>query len=355
MSILLQELAQLFKAEVHGNSQILISSVASLEDANPNQISFISNRKYLSKLEFTNAGAIIMSEQELSYCKTNFPHKNFSAIVNNNPYATFARISQYFFDKTNNIDIHGKNIHKNINICESVELPENIKIDAFVTIETGAIFGNNVSIGSGCYIGKNVVVGDNTFIYPNVSIYNDCVIGKNNIIHSGTVIGSDGFGFAPDLHNSNPEWVKIPQIGIVEISDNVEIGSNTTIDRATFGKTLIGKGCKIDNQVQIAHNVSLGNYCVVAGCTAIAGSTKVGNFCMIGGSSQIAGHLEIADGTIISGGTGVMHSTNKGERITGVFPAMQHRDWEKSAAIIRQIQNLRKQIKDIEKGLNKLI
>ena len=352
MPIILKELADLFNSTIHGNPQILINGVASLEDANSNEISFISNRKYLSKLEHTNAGAVVMSAQELNYCLTNYPSKKINAIISNNTYADFARISQYFFSKTNSdYLINGQNIHNSASININVKLPDNINIASFVTVESGAILGNNISIGAGCYIGKNVSIGDNSILYPNVTIYNGCKIGKNNIIHSGTVIGSDGFGFAPDLQSINPEWVKIPQIGIVEIADDVEIGSNTTIDRATFGKTTIGKGCKIDNQVQIAHNVNIDNYTVVAGCTAIAGSTKVGNFCMIGGSSQIAGHLEIADGSIISGGTSVMHSTKKGERITGVFPAMQHKDWEKNAAIIRQMQNFRKQIKDLEKKL----
>ncbi len=355
MPVSLENLASRCNSTVYGDAQLLISGVSSLEEALGNEISFISNRKYLSKLEHTNAGAIIMSALELEYFLSSYPNKALNAIISTNPYADFARISQYFFEKNNCIDkIYGQNIHACTNISKDVMLPENINISSFVTVEAGAVLGNNVSIGAGCYIGKDVIIGDNTFLCPNVTIYHGCHIGKNNIIHSGVVIGSDGFGFAPDLHIQNPEWVKIPQMGIVIIHDDVEIGANTTVDRATFGKTIIGKGCKIDNQVQIAHNVLIGDYCVIAGCTGIAGSTKIGKFCMLGGGSQISGHIELADGTIVSGGTAVTSSTDKGDRITGVFPAMPHKEWEKNAAIIRQIQNLRKQIKALEKEFSKM-
>jgi UDP-3-O-[3-hydroxymyristoyl] glucosamine N-acyltransferase len=348
--MLLKELAQQFNAEIYGKDSVDIQYVAALEDAKTNDISFISNRKYLKHVLSTNAAAVVMSKQDLDYCLDYHAEscKNLNALLSSNPYATFARISQYLVQiKNAHVPIKEACIHASAVIHPSVIIGENVTIDAFVCIEEGVIIANNVHIYAGCYIGKNVEVGEHTLLYAHVTIYHGCKIGEHVIIHSGTVVGSDGFGFAPDLQSKHPEWVKIPQIGYVVIQNHVEIGANTSIDRATFGQTLIEQGTKIDNQVQIAHNVHIGKYCVIAGCTAIAGSTSIGNFCMIGGSSEIAGHLEIADACIISGATSVMQSTQKGQHITGVMPAMEHKQWEKNAVIIRQLSNLRKQLKDL--------
>jgi len=354
MNISLLKLSEQFNCEIDGDTSFLVNKVSPLDNADYNSITFISNKKYLKQIKDTKAGAIVISKSDLDYCKENFESKSVNALICENPYAVFARISQLFAKyNTKNYILDKPNIHPSAIIQDNVEISKSAKIDALAVIDDGCIIGNNTFIGSGCYIGSNTVIGDNCIIYPKVCIYNDCILDDNIIIHSGTIIGSDGFGFAPDFKTKFPEWVKIPQIGIVHIYSEVEIGSNTTIDRATFGKTIIGTGTKIDNQVQIAHNVHIGNYCVIAGCTAIAGSSKIGNFCMIGGSSQISGHLDIADQTTISGGTSIIHSTLKGQRMTGVFPAVEHKTWEKNAAMIRQLHNLRKQIIEINKNRNK--
>ncbi len=356
--MLLKDLAQHFNLEIYGQNTIDIHYVAALEDAKNTDISFISNRKYLKHVLSTQAGAVVISQQDLNYCLEYHPDKckNLNALISNNPYAAFARISQYLVhlksSKNNNtenkLNNSEKSIHASSAIHESAKIGKYVRVDAFVCIEEGAVIADHVHIHAGCYIGKNTHIGAHTILYPNVTIYYGCKIGEHVIIHSGTVIGSDGFGFAPDLQGKYPEWVKIPQIGYVVIQNHVEIGANTSIDRATFGHTLIEQGTKIDNQVQIAHNVHIGKYCVIAGCTAIAGSTSIGDFCMIGGSSQIAGHLHIANACIISGATTVIQSVEKGQHITGVMPSMEHTQWEKNAAIIRQLTNLRKQVKDLK-------
>jgi UDP-3-O-[3-hydroxymyristoyl] glucosamine N-acyltransferase len=196
----------------------------------------------------------------------------------------------------------------------------------------------------------NVRVGADTTIHPMTVVYDDCFIGKRCIIHGGVVIGSDGFGFAPDFSSSGGQWVKIPQTGRVIIGDDVECGASMTIDRGAMSDTLIGDGCKFDNQVQIGHNVKVGAHTVMAGCSGIAGSTEVGSLCIIGGYTNFSGHLKIADRTTVSGGTSVTKSiTTSGKHFTGVFPFTEHAQWEKNAAILRGIDKLRQQIKSIIK------
>jgi UDP-3-O-[3-hydroxymyristoyl] glucosamine N-acyltransferase len=186
-----------------------------------------------------------------------------------------------------------------------------------------------------------------------VTLYHGCSLGQRNIIHSGTVIGSDGFGFAPDL--TAGEWVKVPQVGRVIIGDDVEIGSNTSIDRGAMADTIIENGCKIDNLVQIAHNVHIGALTVIAGNTAVAGSTTIGKMCMIGGSTSFSGHLKIADQTTISGGTTIIRSIEKsGQHFTSIFPMLPHSDWEKNAAILRGLDKMRQKMKDLEKQIKLL-
>jgi UDP-3-O-[3-hydroxymyristoyl] glucosamine N-acyltransferase len=188
-------------------------------------------------------------------------------------------------------------------------------------------------------------------IYPNVSVYSETNLGERCIIHSGAVIGADGFGFAPDFSATGAEWVKIPQTGAVVIGNDVEVGASSTIDRGAMSDTIIGDGTKIDNQVQIAHNVVIGNCCVIAGCAAISGSTKIGNFCIIGGAANFAGHLTIADRTTVSGNTSIIRSiTEPGQHYTGVYPSMLHSAWEKNAAILRGLDKIRQRLRLLDKS-----
>jgi UDP-3-O-[3-hydroxymyristoyl] glucosamine N-acyltransferase len=214
----------------------------------------------------------------------------------------------------------------------------------------GAKIGARAVLVSQVHVGENVTIGDDTLLYPNVTIYYNCQIGLRNIIHSGTVIGSDGFGFAPDL--AAGEWVKVPQTGRVVIGNDVEIGSNTSVDRGAMADTRIDDGCKIDNLVQIAHNAHIGALTVIAGNTAVAGSTTIGKMCMIGGSTSFAGHIQIADRTTISGGTSIMKSiVEPGQQYTSVFPMLPHRDWEKTAVLVRGLDKMRQKIKDLEQQI----
>jgi UDP-3-O-[3-hydroxymyristoyl] glucosamine N-acyltransferase len=214
--------------------------------------------------------------------------------------------------------------------------------------------GERVSILGNTTIARDCSIGDDSVIHPTVSMYYNTQIGERCIIHSGAVLGADGFGFAPDFSASGGEWVKIPQTGRVVIGNDVEIGASTTIDRGAMSDTVIGSGSKIDNQVQIAHNVSIGNCCVIAGCAAISGSTKIGNFCIIGGAANFAGHLTIADRTTVSGNTSIIRSiTEPGQHFTGVYPSMLHSAWEKNAAILRGLDKIRQRLRLLDKNQNK--
>jgi UDP-3-O-[3-hydroxymyristoyl] glucosamine N-acyltransferase len=277
-----------------------------------------------------------------STCKT----KNF--LVTQNPYALFARISQGFEKKLTPSSTVG--IHPSAVIEEGANVPNSASIGPFCHIGKNAKVGANTVLKGHVSLGQGASIGSDALIYPNVTIYHDCQLGDRTIIHSGTVIGSDGFGFAPDL--AAGEWVKVPQVGKVVIGHDVEIGSNTSVDRGALGDTVIEDGCKIDNLVQIAHNVHIGSLTVVAGNTAIAGSTRIGKMCMIGGSSSFSGHLTIADRTTISGGTTIIRSIDQpGQHYTSIFPMLPHADWEKNAAILRSLDKMRARVKELEKQL----
>jgi UDP-3-O-[3-hydroxymyristoyl] glucosamine N-acyltransferase len=222
-------------------------------------------------------------------------------------------------------------------ICTQTSIGNDVYIGAFTSICEGAIIGKNVKIHPNCYIGENVTIGENTIIFPNASIYHDCKIGANNIIHSGVIIGSDGFGFAPNADNN---YKKINQIGNVETSDDVEIGANTTIDRATMGSTKIGKGVKLDNLIQIAHNVEIEENTVVAAQTAIAGSSKIGKNCMIGGQVAISGHLTITDEVKVAGQSGIASSINqKGAIVQGPM-AFNLKEFQRSYIIFKKLPEM---------------
>lgn len=318
---------------------------SALNTAQKQHLAFLTNQHYLKDLSKTAAGCIIINTIDLLEAQKIAPHLNYIVEKRNQAYALFAKLQQYFTFElheqkhwiSENFIIKNK-IHASAIIHPTAKIAQNVQIGAFSIINQNAEIGENSIIGSHCNIEANSHVGTDCIIYPNVQIYQNTRIGNRVIIHSGSVIGSDGFGFAPQFNREVQHWLKIPQIGCVVIGDDVEIGANSSIDRAAFEQTKIGKGTKIDNLVQIAHNVEIGQFCVIAGCTAIAGSTKIGNFCMIGGSSQLAGHLIIADKTTISGGTSIMHSiTETGQHYTGVYPALPHALWKRLAAYLRRL------------------
>ncbi|MNL05286.1 UDP-3-O-(3-hydroxymyristoyl)glucosamine N-acyltransferase [compost metagenome] len=231
-------------------------------------------------------------------------------------------------------------------------VPASCFIGPNVVIEAGARLGERVRVLANAFIGAGAEIGDDTLIYANVSVYHRCVVGVRNILHSGVVVGADGFGFAPDIGPAGVEYVKIPQVGRAVLGNDVEVGANTAIDRGAMADTVIEDGCKLDNQVQIAHNVRVGAHTVIAGCAAVAGSTRIGRFCVIGGSANFAGHLNIADRTTVSGGTSITKSITKpGGHYTSVFPFTTHGEWERNAAIVRGLSKLRERVVTLERRL----
>ena len=348
------ELAKQFQASLVGDSSLEFDSLAPLERAQLNQISFLSNPLYRQQASESSAGALIVGQSDLDFLQANPGTHSANRVyfVSKNPYATFARMAQHFA-KTS-APLYPAGIHPSAAIDPSTIIPASCHIGPFVQIGAGVKLGERVAILGNSSIGRDSTIADDSIIYPSVSIYHASQIGARCIIHSGAVIGSDGFGFAPDFSAAGGEWVKIPQTGRVIIGNDVEIGASTTIDRGAMSDTMIGAGSKIDNQVQIAHNVTIGNCCVIAGCAAISGSTKIGHFCIIGGAANFAGHLTIADRTTISGNTSIIRSINEpGQHFTGVYPSMPHSSWEKNAAILRGLDKIRQRLRLLDKNQNR--
>ncbi len=343
------ELAEQFQVSLVGDGSRFLRGLAPLEMAQSDEISFLSNPLYRQVALESNTGALIVGEADLQFLQAQ-AHKinERNYFLSSNPYVTFARMAQWFAQQS--APIYPSGISPMAVVDPSAVIPKSCHIGPFTHIGPNVRLGERTVLLGQITIGANSVLGADCLIYPNVSIYHDCKMGERCTLHSGAVIGSDGFGFAPDFSAQGGEWVKIPQTGGVRIGNDVEIGACTTIDRGAMADTIIGDGCKIDNQVQIAHNVSVGHHTVIAGCAAIAGSTSIGHYCVIGGNAHFAGHLTIADRTTVSGGTPVIRSiTEPGTHITGVFPSMPHAMWEKNAAILRGLDKIRGRIQDLEK------
>ena len=345
------ELAEQFQASLVGEASQAFIGLASLERAQAKQISFLSNPLYRQQASDSLAGALIVSQDDLEFLQAKLSTASSKRVyfVSKNPYATFARMAQYFARASS--PKYAPGVHPSAVIDATAIIPASCHIGPYVQIGNGVKLGERVVILGNTSLGMNTVIASDTLVYPSVSIYHDIQIGERCIIHSGAVIGADGFGFAPDFSAAGGEWIKIPQTGRVVIGNDVEIGASTTIDRGAMSDTIIGSGSKIDNQVQIAHNVTIGDCCVIAGCAAISGSTKIGNFCIIGGAANFAGHLTIADRTTISGNTSIIRSiTQPGQHFTGVYPSMLHSAWEKNAAILRGLDKIRQRLRLLDKN-----
>ena len=347
------ELAEQFQVSLMGEASRTFVGFAPLESAQQDQISFLSNPLYRQQASHSQAGALIVSKADFDFLQEIKGSDSDRRVyfVSKNPYATFARMAQHFAKQS--APKYAPGIHPSAAIDPTVVVPGSCHIGPFVQIEGGVKLGERVCILGNTTIARNSTIASDTLIYPSVSVYQGTKIGERCIIHSGVVIGADGFGFAPDFSAKGGEWVKIPQTGNVVIGSDVEIGASTTIDRGAMSDTVIGAGTKIDNQVQIAHNVSIGNCCVIAGCAAISGSTKIGNFCIIGGAANFAGHLTIADRTTVSGNTSIIRSISEpGQHFTGVYPSMLHSAWEKNAAILRGLDKIRQRLRLLDKNKN---
>ncbi|NOL48971.1 UDP-3-O-(3-hydroxymyristoyl)glucosamine N-acyltransferase [Pelistega europaea] len=325
----------------------LIAGIGSLSDAAEHEIGFLANPKFFDLLQVTQASAVILPQRAIDALPANLP---FAIVQCENPYLLYARITQWFDKWRTAHDIRG--IHESAVIHPGARLGVNVSIHAHAVIEEGVIIGDGVTIGAGCVIGKHCIIGTDTLLHANVTLYHGVSIGQRCIIHSGAVIGADGFGFAPDATVAKGGWSKIAQLGGVIIEDDVEIGANTTVDRGALGNTVIHQGVKLDNQIMIAHNCEIGAYTAMAACVGVAGSTKIGERCTLAGASMVAGHLTIGDDVHISGGTGVMSNIDKPGRYTGLWPIMEHRDWQKNAATLVNLYELRRRIQELEKRLD---
>jgi UDP-3-O-[3-hydroxymyristoyl] glucosamine N-acyltransferase len=338
------QIATLIKGKIEGNPDVKVSHVAKIEEAKEHSLSFIANPKYEEFLYTSNASVIIINDSfELVKPVTA------TLIRVNDAYSGFALLLEKYNEM---ISRTGKNgIEQPCFVSKTASIGKNVYIGAFAYIGDNVMIGDGVKVYPGCYIGDNVVINENSKLYAGVKIYDGCSLGSRVIIHSGTVIGGDGFGFAPQ---NDGVYKKVPQIGNVIIEDDVEIGANTTVDRATMGSTYIRKGVKLDNLIQIAHNVEIGENTVIAAQSGVSGSTKVGKNCMIGGQVGIVGHINIADGTRIGAKSGISKSVTIPYAAINGSPAFEYKSSLKSQAIFRNLPELHQRLLKMEEMVQEL-
>jgi len=336
-SITAGELAERFSATVMGDPSIRIDRFASLASARQGCASFLSSPRYREQLRATRASVVVVSDAAAARQMG----LSCTLIETHDPYLFFAKAAGWLNRRNRQALVPNTVVHPSAIIGPGVTLGLRVSIGPGVVVGSGAIIGEDTDVDAGCILGEGVSIGAGSYLHPRVTIAAGCRIGARAVIHSGAVIGSDGFGFAPQLDRS---WLKIPQVGGVLIGDDVEIGANTTIDRGTLDATVIEHGVKLDNQIQIAHNVVIGRHTAIAGCVGIAGSARIGAFCQIGGAAGILGHLEIAEGTIIGPMSLVMSSILEPGKYVGVYPLQHQADWEKSAAMVRRLPEFRRQV-----------
>lgn len=344
MEFTAKQIAGIIDGKIEGDADVTVSSFGKLEEATEGQLAFLANPKYEEFLYSTKASVIIVNsslqlEEKINATLIRVP----------DAYSAFAVILSEFA-KLASANLTG--IQQPAYISATAKMGENIFIGAFAYLGENVVIGNNVKIYPQVYLGNNVTIDDGSTLYSGVVIHHDCNVGKNVSIHSGCVIGSDGFGYAPQVDRS---FKKVPQIGNVIIEDNVEIGANTTIDRATIGSTRIKSGVKLDNLIQIAHNVEIGNNTVIAAQSGVSGSTKVGKNVMIGGQAGLVGHIQIADGSKINAQSGVGKSIKTPNTAVTGSPAFDYTHALRSQILSRNLPTLEKRIKDLEETVAKLL
>lgn len=337
-----QQIADLLNGQVEGDPSVTVNNLSKIEEGAAKTLSFLANPQYTPYIYDTNASIVIVNANLI----LEKPVKVGCTLIRvENAYESFAKLLELY----NQFKGHKVGIEQPSFISDSAKLGENCYVGAFTYIGQRVKIGNHVKIYPNTVIGDDCVIGDNTTIYAGVKIYQDCKLGKDCTIHAGVVIGSDGFGFAP---NSDNNYKKVPQIGNVIVEDFVEIGANTTIDRATLGSTIIRKGVKLDNLIQIAHNVEIGENTVIAAHSAIAGSTKLGKNCMLGGQVGVIGHLKIADGTKIAAQSGIGNSIETPNEVFQGSPAFSIGEYKRSYVLFKNLPKLNDKIRDLEKKLN---
>lgn len=338
------QIAMIINGTVEGNPEAAVHSFGKIEEAQAGQLSFLANPKYEEYLYTTKASLVIINAaQELK------EPVQATLIRVPDAYSAFAALLTKYQEMATQ-QLTG--IQEPSYISKSAKLGQQVFIGAFAYLGENVVLGNNVKIFPNVFIGDNVKISDNTIVHPGVKIYHGCVIGKNVTIHAGTVVGSDGFGFAPQADGT---FKKVPQIGNVVVEDFVEIGANATIDRATIGSTLIKSGAKLDNLIQVAHNVEVGNNTVIAAQAGVSGSTKIGNNVMIGGQAGIVGHIQIADGSKINAQSGVSKSIKTPNAAVTGSPAFEYTSALRSQAVSRKLPELEKRIKELEQLVKQLL
>ena len=345
MSTRLGDLVESLGGELIGDPDLAVIGVAPLDAATASHVTFLSNPKLRAQAAATRAGALVLSASD---------HQSVSeayrgvCVITPNPYAWFARAAQFFVALGAEPVVPG--IHPTASVHPSARIDSSSTIGPQVTIEAGAVVGEHCVIGAGSFIGRGSRIGAYTLFHPRVTFLAACEIGARGVVHSGAVIGADGFGFAADQGH----WIKIPQTGRVRIGDDVEIGANTTIDRGALEDTVIEEGVKLDNQIQIAHNCVIGAHTAMAGCVGVAGSAKIGRHCTFGGAAMVLGHLSIADHVHVSSGSLVSRSISEPGQYTGFYPLARNADWEKTAAVVRQLDTMRDRVRELEKLVRQL-
>lgn len=337
-SIALKVLAEQLGFQLRGDPDTRVDHVDTLAEAGSGAITFLDNPKYRKYLSSTRASAVILSQEEADACRA-------ACLITSNPYLGYARAAQLLHQPP----AHTSGIHPSATVDPSATIGEGSWVGPSAVLGEGVVLGANCYIGPGCVVEPEVQLGEDCRLEARVTLCHQVKLGDRVIVHPGAVIGSDGFGLARD----GERWVKIPQVGRVIIGDDVEIGANTTIDRGAIRDTIIEKGAKLDNQIQIAHNVRIGENTAIAGCVGISGSTSVGKNCTIGGGVGLAGHLTFGDNTHFTGQSLVTRSFEEPGAYSGNLPAMPNKEWRKAIARLRQLDDMARRLKAMEKQLAK--
>ena len=336
----LAQLAEKLGAKLHlasgASAKQVPCGLNTLQDADESEVSFLASANYRRHLDSTQACAVLLTADMLEFCPV-------SALVVSNPYLAFAQATAIY----DTSPVYAAGVAPTASVDPGAEVHETAYIGPGAVIESGVRIGPGVSIGASCFVGEGTEIGAGSRLYPNVVVYHGCFIGSDCIVHSNTVIGGDGFGFAPH----QKKWVKIHQLGGVEIGDEVEIGACTCIDRGALGNTVIGRGVKIDNMVQIAHNVQIGDYSAMAACSAVAGSAMIGKHCTIAGGAGIVGHISVADGSHVTARTLVTKAIEEPGSYSSGTPFSDSRSWRRNAVRFGQLDQMARRLKDIERQL----
>ena len=337
-AVRLGEVVAALGGELVGDAALPIARLAPLQSADADCLSFLANPRYIAQLAASTAGCVIVSPamREAALARG-------AALITDDPYLYFARLTQWWARRNRRPVLPG--IHPSAVIESGAQIHPSASVGALVYVGAGVRIGAGVVVGSHGHLGDNTSLGQGTQLAPRVTVMQACVVGQRCLLHSGVVIGADGFGFAP----THGQWEKIEQLGSVQIGDDVEIGANTCIDRGALDDTVIEEGVKLDNLIQIGHNVRIGAHSAMAGCVGVAGSATIGRHCSAGGGAIVLGHLHLVDHVHISAGTVVTRSIHKPGQYSGLFPFDDNASWEKNAATLRQLYSLRERLRALEK------